>query len=218
VDLRYPTLVFDLDGTLTDPSLGIVRCINHALQAHDLPAVSRERVLALIGPPLDEAFHNLVPAASPALIGSLVASYRERYASVGFRENAVYPGIPEAISRLSGDGWRLGVCTSKRRDFAQKVLALFALSQHFSFVDGGDIGISKRDQLARLLGLGAIDSVAVMVGDREADVRAARANGLDSIAVAWGFAAPGELAGAAPTHTASTVSELLELVGAGSVA
>ena len=204
LETRFSTLVFDLDGTLTDPSLGIVRCINHALLAHGFSAVPRERIITHIGPPLDEAFRALVPSASPALVRALVASFRDRYASVGFGENEVYPAIPRAIAGLAGTGRRLGVCTSKRRDFAEKILALFGLLEPFAFVDGGDIGITKREQLARLLAAETIDADAVMIGDREADIGAAHANGLASIAVLWGFAQPGEILGAAPTHIAAS--------------
>jgi phosphoglycolate phosphatase len=218
VDSRFSTLVFDLDGTLTDPSLGIVRCVNHALLIHGFSAVSGEQIARHIGPPLDETFRALVPSASPALVEDLIVSYRDRYARVGFRENEVYPEIPQAIAHLAGAGRRLGVCTSKRRDFAEKVLAFFGLREPFAFVDGGDVGITKREQLARLLAAEVIDAKAVMIGDREADIGAAHANGLTSIAVLWGFADPDEIVGAAPTHTAATVGELLDCVGAGRVA
>jgi phosphoglycolate phosphatase len=214
VDSRYSTLVFDLDGTLTDPRLGIVRCVNHALQTRGFATVPDEDVVRHIGPPLDEAFHALVPSASPAVVKDLVAGFRDRYASVGFRENEVFPAIPGAIARLAGAGRRLGVCTSKRGDFAEKILALFGLLESFAFVDGGDIGITKGEQLARLLSAGIIDRDAVMIGDRDADIRAARANGLASIAVLWGFAAAGEIVAAAPTHTVATTGELLACVGA----
>jgi phosphoglycolate phosphatase len=218
MDHRFSTLVFDLDGTLTDPSLGITRCLNHALQTHGFATVSAPRVAPLIGPPLDEAFRALVPSASDALVRALVASYRERYASVGFSENAAYPGVAEAVAQLAAAGRRLGVCTSKRRDFAERILALFGLLPHFAFLDGGDIGRSKCEQLAGLLAAAVIDADAVMIGDREADVHAARANGLASIAVTWGFAGAEEIASAMPTCTVATVAELLTCVGEGSVA
>lgn len=210
----FSTIVFDLDGTLTDPSLGIVRCVEHALRVHGLPVVPAEQIVAQIGPPLDDAFGSLVPGVSPSLVDALVTTYRERYATTGLRENVVYPGIPQTIEHLASQGRRLGVCTSKRRDFAEKILALFGLLQHFAFVDGGDIGVSKRDQLARLLDEGVIDADAVVVGDRDVDVEAARANGLRSVAVSWGFAGAGELVRAGPTCTAATVAELLKAVGA----
>ena len=211
VDSKSATLIFDLDGTLTDPRLGIVRSINHALGIHGLPLVSDELIVAEIGPPLDETFGKFVPPGSVGVIDSLVAAYRERYASVGFSENAVYPEIPEAVAELADSGWRLGVCTSKRRDFAEKILSLFGLLEHFAFVDGGDIGITKDAQLARLLSGEVIREDAVMIGDRGVDISAARNIGLVSIAVLWGFGGAEEIAAAKPTHTAATVDGLLQI-------
>lgn len=176
MDSKSATLIFDLDGTLTDPRLGIVRSMNHALRAHGLPMVSDELIVAEIGPPLDETFRKFVPPGSAVVFDSLVATYRERYASVGFSENAIYPEIPQAVAELAGSGWRLGICTSKRRDFAEKILSLFGLLEHFTFVDGGDIGITKDAQLVRLLSGGVVGDDAVMIGDRAVDIAAARAN------------------------------------------
>ena len=214
MDSKGATLIFDLDGTLTDPRLGIVRSTNHALRVHGLSLISDELIVAEIGPPLDEMFRKIVPPGSPEVVDSLVATYRERYASVGFSENAVYPEIPQAVAELAGSGWRLGVCTSKRRDFAEKILPLFGLLEHFTFVDGGDIGITKDAQLARLLSGDVIGTDAIMIGDRAVDISAARANGLASIGVLWGFGGAEEIAASKPTHTAATVDGLLRIVGA----
>ncbi len=190
------TLIFDLDGTISDPSLGIFRCINHALRSHGFPEVSREAVAAQIGPPLDEIFKKFRPEADKALISNLISTYRQRYAETGYAENELYPGVPEALRELSGRGVRLGVCTSKRKDFADKILSMFDLTSHFSFVDGGDIGIRKQHQLARLIDSSTIHRQAVMIGDRDVDIAAAKANGLRSVGVLWGFGDMHELSGA----------------------
>lgn len=139
------TVIFDLDGTISDPSLGIFRSFNHALKAHGYSEVSEERVAAEIGPPLDETFKSFLPEASRAEIEALIVKYRERYAKVGYSENVIYPGMSEAIRELCSRGLRMGVCTSKRRDFAERILSMFGLLEYFSFVDGGDIGIKKLD-------------------------------------------------------------------------
>lgn len=190
------TLILDLDGTISDPSVGIFRCINHALRSHGFPEIAREAVAAQIGPPLDEIFRTFRPEAGETIISNLVSTYRQRYAEAGYAENELYPGVPDALGELSGLGVRLGVCTSKRKDFAVKILSMFGLISHFSFVDGGDIGVRKRDQLAGLIRSNTIDRQAVMIGDREVDITAAKANGLRSVGVLWGFGDMNELSGA----------------------
>lgn len=205
------TLVFDLDGTLSDPSLGIGRCLNYALAAHGIPEVSLAEIAAAIGPPLDDTFRKFSPAADLAVISSLVSKYRERYADIGYAENQLYPGIAKVLQVLAANGIRMGVCTSKRRDFAEKILEMFGLHAHFHFIDGGDVGIRKRDQLAALLQSGEIDPSAIMIGDREVDISSARANGLRSIGVLWGFGDRDELHGAGPDVLLTSTNELEQL-------
>ncbi len=205
------TLIFDLDGTISDPSLGIYRCINYAFRSHDFPEVSPELVAAEIGPPLNETFQKFVPQADQSVISSLISKYRERYAEIGYSENEIYPGVPEAIRELKRRGVRLGVCTSKRRDFAENILSMFGLLPNFIFVDGGDVGIKKREQLSVLLHVNAIDRSAVMIGDREVDISSAKDNGLRSVGVLWGFGNMNELSGAGADAILRNTRELGQL-------
>jgi phosphoglycolate phosphatase len=209
MDRGFSTLVFDLDGTLSDPSVGITRCLNHALREHGLATFPDSVLAAEIGPPLDETFLKLIPASAAGNLDSLVAKYRERYAAIGFSENEIYPGISEALTTLASSGLRLGICTSKLTSYAEKILTLFGVLECFDFVDGGDIGIKKIQQLSSLLDRGVIDRDAVMIGDRSVDIEAAHGNGLRSIGVLWGFGARGEVASARPTYIAGDVDELL---------
>ena len=202
------TLIFDLDGTISDPILGICRCINHALRFYGFSEVSAELVAAEIGPPLDETFNKFKPGADPSVVASLVYKYRERYAEIGYSENEIYPGVAGAIQALSDGGVRMGVCTSKRKDFAEKILSMFGLLSLFSFVDGGDVGVKKRDQISTLIQDGKIDQSAVMIGDREVDISSAKANGLRSVGVLWGFGDEKELIGAGANVILSSTSEL----------
>jgi len=91
------SLIFDLDGTISDPSLGITRCFNYALEQHGYEPKDRESLLGLIGPPLDAGFVSILPDAGEDEIARLVATYRSRYFEVGFSENTIYPGIAEAF-------------------------------------------------------------------------------------------------------------------------
>lgn len=209
---KYSSLVFDLDGTISDPSLGIYRCMNYALTVHDLPEVSRQQVHKQIGPPLEEIFLHFCPHAEEPLIISLVNAYRDRYAQMGYAENTLYSGIVDVLGLLFEQGIPMGVCTSKRADFAEKILERFGLRQFFSFVDGGDIGIKKRDQLAGLISANRIDTSAVMIGDRAVDVLAAKVNNIASAGVLWGFGDQEEIKGADPDHILSEVANLTSLV------
>ncbi len=209
---RASTAVFDLDGTLSDPSEGIVRSFRHALAAHGLPAVADADIRAEIGPPLDAAFRKLAPGIDEGAITGLVATYRERYADTGYAENTLYPEIPPLLERLRAARVPLGVCTSKREDFARRILALFGLDHLFRFVDGGDVGVSKASQLSHLLSAGAIDGDAVMIGDRAVDIEAAGANGLAAVGVLWGFGGIEELAGASPAAIVDTPDGLGDLL------
>lgn len=205
------TLVFDLDGTISDPSLGIGRCFNYALTSHGFNEVSETQVAATIGPPLDEAFSDLCPGVDQATILSLIRKYRERYADVGYTENHIYPDVAELLLTLYESGLQMGVCTSKRRDFAEKILSLFEVLPYFRFVDGGDVGIKKHDQLAGLLHRQEIDGSAIMIGDRAVDITAAKFNGLRSVGVLWGFGNLGELQKAGADVIFSNTSQLRQL-------
>ena len=186
-------LVFDLDGTLSDPALGVYRCLNYALADAGLDIISESAVSRYIGPPLDVSFRTLAPHLDASAIAALVKRYRERYGEVGYRENRLYPGIPQALQYLADHHIPLGVCTSKRGDFAGRILEMFGLRGHFEFVDGGDVGISKTSQLQALLESGRIDRGATMIGDRAVDIEAARHHGLASVGVLWGHGSRQEL-------------------------
>ena len=121
----------------------------------------------------------------------------------GYAENTLYPGVSESIRALAR-GIALGVCTSKRADFAEKILELFGLRDSFLFVSGGDVGIRKADQLGWLLADGRIDRTAVMIGDRAVDILAARANGLLSVGVLWGYREQEGIAGCGPGKNSQT--------------
>jgi phosphoglycolate phosphatase len=205
------TMIVDLDGTISDRSLGFCRCINHALRFYGFSEVSAELVAVEIGPPLDEAFSKFQPGADQSMVANLIAKYRERYAEIGYSENEIYPGVAGAIQTLSDRGIRMGVCTSKRKDFAEKILSMFGLLSMFSFVDGGDVGVKKIEQLSVLIQAGEIDRSAVMVGDREVDISSAKANGLRSIGVLWGFGGVKELSRAGADVILSNTSELRQL-------
>lgn len=209
--LGAPFLVFDLDGTLSDPAVGIGRSINHALAHYGYPTIPEAQVPQFIGPPLDVSFGALTGSTAPDHLAELVAKYRERYADVGYTENILYPGIPEALEALATAGVSMGLCTSKRVDFARSILRLFGLKQHFRFLSGGDIGVHKRQQLASLLSDGPINAASIMIGDRAVDIEAAKSNGLRSAGVLWGHGSAEELTQADPDALLRFPRELVDL-------
>jgi phosphoglycolate phosphatase len=204
-------LVFDLDGTISDPAVGIGRSINYALTHFGYPTIADDQVTNYIGPPLDEIFTAITSTPSPDEIGGLVGKYRERYATIGYSENVIYPGIREALTELASRHNAMGVCTSKRADYAAKILKLFNIDHHFQFVDGGDVGVRKQQQLASLLSNGIISPQSSLIGDRAVDVHAARVNGLRSVAVLWGHGSLNELEAAQPDLILESPQQLMQL-------
>jgi phosphoglycolate phosphatase len=207
--LQHDTILFDLDGTLSDPLVGIGRSINYALSHFGYPELPLSDLAVHVGPPLDESFGIITGLTSPAALAGFVAKYRQRYGEIGYSENILYPCIPEALHNLVGAGITLGLCTSKRADFAEKILGLFGLRSYFSFVSGGEIGMRKWQQIQTLLETGAITQSTVMVGDRAVDITAAHRNGLDAAGVLWGHGSREELEAEQPRYLFSTPAELL---------
>ncbi|HEY3325642.1 MAG TPA: HAD hydrolase-like protein [Novimethylophilus sp.] len=206
-----PFLIFDLDGTISDPAVGIERSINYALQHYGYPTISENEVPQFIGPPLDISFGAITGNSAPERIANLMAKYRERYAAIGYSENTLYEGIPEALNALASAGVPIGLCTSKPVNFAENILRLFGLREHFHFLNGGGIGIHKKQQLAELLSSGSICEASIMIGDRAVDIEAARANGLGAIGVLWGHGSIEELQTAGPNKLLKSPNQLNEL-------
>jgi phosphoglycolate phosphatase len=209
--MAYEFLVFDLDGTLSDPKEGILHATNFALAAYGYAPVQSDAVDAYIGPPLDFAFKQITGSKDEAHIGAVIAKYREAYARTGYAENRLYPGIASLLEILSQENVKLGVCTSKRVDFAESILKLHRIRHYFTFVDGGDVGIPKYRQLHKLIKKGVLSEKAVMIGDRDIDLVAARRNGLASAGVLWGYGSRLELTRENPTHLFEEPGQLVEL-------
>lgn len=209
--MRYKTIIFDLDGTISDPFVGISRSINFALEELDHEPVDPERVRPLIGPPLTDIFEHLLGPLPEPHMDKLVDRYRDRYARVGYAENRIYDDIPDVIAQLYAAGCIMGVCTSKRGDYAMRIIDMFGLAQNFAFVDGG-AGMDKRQQIRLLVGNGAISGPAMMVGDRAMDIEAGKSNDLASAGVLWGFGEANEIENAGPDHILEVPAELLGLL------
>jgi phosphoglycolate phosphatase len=207
--MHYHSLIFDLDGTLTDPLTGIVRCMNYALSSHDYQVRSEQEIKPYIGPPLEIALGELSGSTDEAHIKELVVTYRERYGELGYRENVVYEGIYEMLDTLRDNGFRMGICTSKFEKYAIKVLEEFKLDEYFSFVSGaGDYGTTKSDQLRELQNQEIVLESSLMIGDRYIDLSSAHKTGLRSAGVLWGYGNREELLAEKPMLLAETPLEL----------
>jgi len=212
MSLTHDVILFDLDGTLSDPLVGIGRSINYALSHFGYSELPLSELTVHIGPPLDQAFRALTGSTSSSEMDGFVAKYRERYGEIGYSENVLYPAIPAVLQRLAGAGVTLGVCTSKRVDMAEKVLELFGLRSFFSFVDGAEIGTHKWQQIQSLVEEGVVTRSSVMVGDRAVDVAAAHRNGLHAAGVLWGHGSRDELEAEQPRYLFSSPEGLLVLI------
>ena len=212
---RWPIVLFDLDGTLTDPQVGITRCFAHALGAVGQPVDDPSTLRPLIGLPLIEAFTQLdVPASR---IDEAIAAYRDRFVTVGMFENALIDGIDTLLRVLGVAGARVAVATSKPEPFARTIVEHFGIADAFEIVAGATLDNRRRhkeDIIAHAIdSLGHPDpSAVVMIGDREHDVYGARAHGLTSIGVLWGYGSVGELRDASANHIVATVDELTALL------
>ena len=208
----YPIILFDLDGTLTDPKPGITKCVQYALAKMGIEEPDCDQLTPFIGPPLAKAFMAFYQMNEQEA-AQAVAYYRERFATVGLYENSVYPGIPELLGRLTGQGSKLVVATSKPTVFSVKILEHFGLAAFFSEVAGSNLDgtrVEKAEVIAFALAcLGDIrGEAAIMVGDRMHDILGAKANGMNTIAVSYGYGSLEELRQAGPQQIVGSVEEL----------
>ncbi|MCS5629149.1 MAG: HAD hydrolase-like protein [Planctomycetes bacterium] len=208
-------VLFDLDGTLTDPREGITRCIRHALEKLGRDSPPDSELFRFIGPPLREAFASILGPADRDLIEKAVALYRERFASIGILENQVYPGIPALLVRLRELQYRLLVATSKPIVYAERILEHFGIARHFEAVYGPDLDGNHDDKSEMVRFLVREERLepanTALVGDRKHDMLAARENGLIAIGVAYGFGTEAELASAGAWTVARSPTAVLSL-------
>jgi len=209
-------LLFDLDGTLTDPKQGIVASINYALKELSFPAREEAELERFVGPPLIDTFRILLRTNDENLLMQAVELYRERYFAQGYLENYVYEGIGELLAACVQSGFKLFVATYKRQDIAVRVLEHFHLADYFDGIYGCDIGLAKAELIGQVLdeqGLTASD--CMMIGDRKHDIEAGKANGMPTIGVLWGYGTLEEFMAADPDYTVGCPRELMGVLNVG---
>jgi phosphoglycolate phosphatase len=205
-------LLFDLDGTLTDPFPGITRSIQYALESLGRPSPSADDLRWCIGPPLKKSFLVLLGPGSENLIDSAIAKYRERFGTVGLFENDVYPGITEALGALREKGHTLHVATSKPLVYAARIIDHFGLSAHFRSIHGSEMDGTRSDKASLLSHLLANEGLspadALMIGDREHDMIGAVRNQIPGVGVLWGYGTRDELEAAGASRCINLPREL----------
>lgn len=213
--LAYQAVLFDLDGTLTDPAEGITRCMAYGLEQVHAAVPALEVLRSWIGPPLRASFAAYLQDA--VLAEQVLYGYRERFSAVGIFENQVYDGIPELLAELHSSGCRLFLATSKPQLYAERILEHFDLRRYFAVVGGASLDDrmgTKAEVIGALLPSMSDEErgACVMVGDRDVDVEGARAHGIACIAVNWGFGSLVELESCKPARIVHRVAELRDVL------
>lgn len=216
--MRFERMLFDLDGTITDPKEGITRSVQFALKAFGIEEPDLDRLTPFIGPPLQQSFQDFY-GMDAMKAKQAVEEYRKRFSTVGLYENVIYPGMAQMLEQLCEQGCHLAVASSKPTVFVQKILEHFQIDRFFEVVVGSELNgnrVEKEEVVAEALRqleqLGGTTGITAMIGDRRFDVEGAKAHGLVSVGVAYGYALPGELEAAGADFVVADVGALSALL------
>lgn len=217
----YNYILFDLDGTLTDPKLGITSCVQYALGKFGIKEPDRDKLEPFIGPPLTDSFRDFY-GFDDEKAKQAVGYYRERFSTIGLFENEIYPGIPQMLEKLQKAGRHLAVASSKPTVFVTQILEHFGILTYFEVVVGSELDGTRvkkeevvEEALRQLLQGDTAEKRRdiAMVGDRKYDIEGAKAYHIASIGVTYGYAADGELDEAGADVIVGTVEELGRVLG-----
>ncbi|HOP12030.1 MAG TPA: HAD family hydrolase [Oscillospiraceae bacterium] len=208
----YKTVLFDLDGTLTDPGLGITNSVKVALEQFEIHVEDNRELYPFVGPPLIESFMKFY-GLSREQTDVAIGYFREYFQDKGIFENVPYEGINTLLADLKAAGKTLVVATSKPEVFAKRILERFDLAQYFTFIAGANLDETRtlKSEVIEyaLNNIGPVTmSECVMVGDREHDVLGAKVFGMDSIGVLYGYGSREEFEKAGATYIAESVEAL----------
>ena len=207
------SILFDLDGTLTDSGEGIMKSAVYALSHYGIDAPSEAELRTFVGPPLTESFARFgVPQAQ---LTKAVEIYRSRYIPIGRFENTPYPGIRELLEKLKADGHRLYVATSKPEWMSIEILEHFDLAKYFDMICGASTDFSRNSKeavIAHLLEECGAQENPIMVGDTAYAVIGAKEHGIPTIGVDWGYGRNEDMEKAGAAAIAYTVDELYNLL------
>ncbi|MGE7952253.1 HAD family hydrolase [Lysinibacillus xylanilyticus] len=214
---KYSVVLFDLDGTLSDPKIGITKSVQYALQKAGIEVSNLDVLESFIGPPLQVSFREIY-GFNDAQIEQAISDYRERFTERGMFENKLYENIPALLADLKQKGYILAIATSKPTLFAEQILKYFNLEHFFDLVAGsnldgtrsakGEIIAFVRDHFNEV-----DNNQFMMIGDRKYDIVGAHENQIDSIGVTYGYGSLEELTDAQATYIVNSVNEIKELLG-----
>jgi phosphoglycolate phosphatase len=211
--VQTTTILFDLDGTLTDPKPGITRCIQHALTELGYQTPESESLQWCIGPPLRQSFSRLLGSSDGQLLEQAVELYRQRFSTVGLFENRVYKGVPETLADLRRQGHRLFLATAKPRIFAEQILEHFGLAQFFETAHGSELNGHLTDKSSLVRHILAVEHLApertMIIGDRKYDIVGGKVNGLATGAVTYGYGTVEELHAEGPDAVFDSPEQIL---------
>jgi phosphoglycolate phosphatase len=214
--MRIQNILFDLDGTLSDPADGIIKCYQYSLGRLNRDCPAPEELAAFIGPPIRQTFAAALQSTDQSLIEQAVAIYRERFSTIGLFENSVYAGVPEMLGELQAAGYELFVATSKPQVFAERVLRHFSLDGYFIEVHGNELDgrlDDKAELVAELMARHRLSpGETMMVGDRWHDIAAAKSNGISSVGVTYGFGSEEELTKAGADRICHRPADIVRLI------
>ncbi len=211
----FQYILFDLDGTLTDPKEGITKCVQYALAAEGIDEPDLDKLIPFIGPPLLDSFMEFygfdVEQGKRA-----VEKYRERFCVTGIFENEIFPGIADMLSELKAAGCKLSIASSKPTELVERILVHFDIKQYFDYVVGSEMDgrRTKKEEVVEeaIRLLQPVKEQTAMVGDRKFDIEGARAFGLTGVGVSFGYAEENELEEAGADYIVDTVDELKNLL------
>ncbi len=207
-------ILFDLDGTLTDPKEGITKSVQYALKDQGIEEPDLNNLLCFIGPPLKYSFMEFY-GMNEQETERAIEKYRERFGTVGLFENAAYEGIHEILAQLKAEGKILAVATSKPEVYSVKIIEKYGLKEYFDVVTGSELNGGRAEKWDVILEVFRILRITedqkddvVMIGDRKHDIIGAAKCGIESVGVRFGYASQGELEEAGATYIADTMEDL----------
>lgn len=212
--MKQKHILFDLDGTLTDPMMGITKSVRYALNYYGIEVNDLNDLLPFIGPPLRDSFKEYY-GFDEAKANEAVEKYREYYKTDGIFDNKVYQGMVDCLQTLKDNGKKLYVATSKPEFFAKQIIEHFSLSKYFEYVGGSEFNSreKKAEVIEYVLKTNQIDNDdVIMVGDRKHDIIGAHENKIPCVGVLYGYGTEDELKQYQADYLVSTVEELTELL------